>query len=90
MLESTPSMYTEEANDAVRAAVIKIETMAQFDLTIRNKETLTKAASPILREVGATYGEIWDTEPRSWIADKLDTICAMHGWSYNEWEPYDW
>lgn len=85
-----PEMFTSEGNQAVIAAVKKIEKLAETDLSIRNKETLTKAASPILREVEERFGEIRDTEPRGWIADKLDLICKKNGWEYEEYEGYDW
>ena len=85
-----PEMYTEEANQAVIHAILKIETMAEHDLNIRNREGLEKVARPILRAVGEKYPELWDTEPRCWVNDYLDKICRMHGWYYNEDNYYDW
>lgn len=89
-LRGGPSMYSTEGDDAVRAAVIQIETMAAHEPFVRNRATLTKAASPILRAVAEIHPEIWDTEPRAWIGDKLDAICEANGWAYEEWEAYEW
>lgn len=88
--DSGPQMFTDEANEGVMRAIVAIEAMARDDLTIRNRETLVKAASPLLRAVGALHDEIWDTEPRNWIAGKLDLICKMNGWAYDEYDSYDW
>jgi len=85
-----PEMYSDEGDQAVIRALINIAWIANNNLEIRNRETLLKAAGPILQATANLYPEIYDTEPRNWINDRLNEICRSQGWSYNLWERYDW
>lgn len=93
-----PSMYSTEGDDAVRAALALITALVPgHDAGLNpafaakvGKAHLTAIASPILKEVAKAYPEIYDTEPRAWIGEKLDAICETKGWAYESWEAYEW
>ncbi len=89
----TPEMYTEEGNQAVIRAMITVATVAETNLAIRNKDTLIAMAAPVLEAVAKLHPEIYDTEPRCWVDDRLDEICRANGWTCNGFEGfegYDW
>lgn len=83
-------MYTDEGNSAVARALASITLLSEDHTKVWNKETLTQVAVPIIEGVAKNYPEVYDTEPRNYIADALDLICKMNGWSHNEWEGYDY
>lgn len=93
-----PSMYSTEGDDAVRAALALIAAMVPgHDAGLNpamaakyGKAHLTAIAAPILKAVASAFPEVYDTEPRAWIAEKLDAICEAKGWDYASYENYDW
>lgn len=84
-----PAMYTTEGDDAVRYFCAAAADIAATNLTVRNKATLTAALKDHFALLKAAFPEVTDTEPRGWIATKLDEICEAHGWKYEPYEAYD-
>lgn len=85
----SPSMYSTGGDAAVRAFCELARQLAANDLSIRNKATLTEALRPYHAVLRDTFSEVTDTEPRAFIADKLDEICKANGWAFEKWEGYD-
>jgi hypothetical protein len=71
-------MYTRDANAHVHKCVAQLETEMRGGTLPRR--LLRERIAEMINHIGATHPEVWDTEPRGAIADRVDEICADLLW----------
>ena len=79
-------MYTRIGNALVCGLVESIRIRAESG-EFQNREEMAAATTTEMNNLASQgHGEVWDTEPRGEIADRLDAICLAKGWAF---DPYD-
>lgn len=83
-------MFSDEGDMAVARALASIALRSKDHTIVWNRDTLEAVAKPVLEAVGKLHEELYDTEPRGYVADFLDQLCEENGWAYDPYAGYNW